>query len=146
MNLLVHRISRHPAVLKDRDFSSWSLKGELETGMTVLSGVGEYSIVRVERGEQDHLALVYTVDWSPHYTVGYRWWLVRSGRNWRVFDWERLDYEQSLAHTWAVRERIDEDANWYNYNTLRDALDEAENDTGGANWRASRETARTWRV
>jgi Flp pilus assembly protein TadD len=137
MNLLVHRISRHPAVLKDRDFSSWSLKGELETGMTVLSGVGEYSIVRVERGEQEHLALVYAVDWSPHYTVGYRWWLVRSGRNWRVFDWERLDYEQSLAHTWAVRERIDEDANWYNYNTLRDALDEAESDPGGGNGRAN---------
>ncbi|MCI0358163.1 MAG: hypothetical protein L0211_06755 [Planctomycetaceae bacterium] len=133
LNLLVHRISRHPAVRGERSFSSWGLKNELQTGLSTLGYVGDYSIVRVERGERDDLALVYTVDCSPLATAC-RWWLARSGRNWRLFDWERLDYEQSTAHRWAIRDKLYSDSNSYNYNIFRNALDDSDQLPAGVNW------------
>src|SRR4029453_2505758 len=65
LNLLVHRISHHPSVRGDRTFSSWGVKNELQTGINMLGYVGEFSIVRVERGERGDLALVYPVDSGP---------------------------------------------------------------------------------
>jgi hypothetical protein len=131
LNLLVHRISQHPQVRGNRDFSSWSIKSELEVGLAPFSQVGEFSIVRVERGNREDQVLLYTVDWDYSITTACRWWLVRHGRNWRLFDWERLDYEQSLAHTWAIRDSIHRDPLSYNYTVLRGAVDAASSLPGG---------------
>ncbi len=131
LNLLVRRISQHPQVRDDRNFSPWAVKAELEAGLTPFAQVGEFSIVRVERGQHRDQALVYTVDWDHSLATACRWWLVRDGRNWRIFDWERLDLEQSLAHTWAIRDAVNEDPHAYNYTVLRGAIDSTPHVPGG---------------
>jgi tetratricopeptide (TPR) repeat protein len=109
------------------------LRRQLEQGISGPSQVGEFSIIRVERGNRPDLALLYTVDWSPRFTTACRWWLVRNGRNWRLFDWERLDYEQSLAFGWAVQDTINSDPNSYNYTALRNAIQSNHRQQGGVN-------------
>jgi len=134
LNLMVRRISQHPLVREDRDFSAWTVKSELESGLSPFEQVGEFSIVRVERAEREGLAVLYTVDWDYSLATACRWWLVRDGRNWKLFDWERLDYEQSLAHTWAIRDAIQRDTNSYNYTVLRGAIDSTPQVPGGRVW------------
>jgi tetratricopeptide (TPR) repeat protein len=134
LNLLVRRISQHPLVRSDRSFSPWRVKSELEAGLSPFQQVGEFSIVRVEKGQTDDLAVVYTVDWDYSLATACRWWLVRDGRNWRLFDWERLDLEQSLAHTWAIRGAIAKDPHQYNYTVLRGAIDSTPHVPGGRTW------------
>ena len=90
--------------------------------------------MRVEKGQTDDLAVVYTVDWDYSLATACRWWLVRDGRNWRLFDWERLDLEQSLAHTWAIRDAIAKDPHQYNYTVLRGAIDSTPHVPGGRTW------------
>lgn len=142
LNLLVRRISRHPLVRDDRSFSPSTVKRELEEGLTTpVERMGEVSIVRVERGERDDLALVYAVDWDYGSATASRWWLVRHGRNWRLFDWERLDFEQSLAERWANRDAIYDDPQRYNYTVLREAIDATPDAQGGRSSGQSRPTA-----
>ncbi len=123
LNALIRRITRHPAARTDRSLAMWTLKNDLQIGLEPAEGTSEMSIVRVERGRRPDQVLVYAVE-SSYYSVGaYRWWLVRSGRNWRVCDYERLDHGQSLAAGWALRGAIERDASKYNYHGLYDAID-----------------------
>jgi hypothetical protein len=123
LNALIRRITRHPAARSDRSLAMWTLKSDLQVGLEPTQGTGEMSIVCVERGRRPDQVLVYAVE-SSYYSVGaYRWWLVRSGRNWRVCDYERLDHGQSLAASWALRGAIERDPSKYNYHGLYDSID-----------------------
>jgi tetratricopeptide (TPR) repeat protein len=120
---LVRRIGRHPAARSDRSLALWTLKAELQTSLETPASLGEISIVRVERGRRPDQVLVYTVESDYFQTSVFRWWLVQTGRNWRVFDYERLDHGQSLAAGWALRGAIDRDPHRYNYYSLQTALE-----------------------
>jgi tetratricopeptide (TPR) repeat protein len=124
LNLLVRRIGRHPSVSGNGLFQAWSLKNELSSSLEVPTGHGEMSIVRFERGPRRDEALVYTVEAGHVATAAYRWWLVRAGRNWKLFDYERTDDGQSLAQRWAIHDQIQRDPYGYTYNRLQDAIAE----------------------
>jgi hypothetical protein len=128
LNLLVQRIAAHPVAQADSAFRSSRIKSRLEYELIAPELSGRLSILRVERGKRDDHLLVYTLDEgfdAQLYT--YRWWLARSGRQWRLFDYDRIDYGQSLAAGWAMQEQIEADPHQYNYTQLYEAIDAASN-------------------
>jgi hypothetical protein len=131
INQLVRRIGRHPAARSDPAIMSWTLKTDLQSGLVSPTGLGEQRIVRVERGRREDQVLVYTVEGNYYQTCAFRWWLARSGRNWRVVDYERLDHGQSLAESWAVRGAIDRDPNKWSYYTQQTMLENVDSGIRG---------------
>ncbi|MCU0876235.1 MAG: hypothetical protein MUF06_00380 [Pirellulaceae bacterium] len=124
LNLLVQRIAAHPVAQADRSFRSSRIKSRLDYELTPLELAGRLSILRVERGKRDDHLLVYTLDEGyDEQLYVYRWWLARSGRQWRLFDYDRIDYGQSLAGSWAMSDAIAADPNQYNYTRLYEAID-----------------------
>ena len=131
INQMVRRIGRHPAARSDPALYSWTLKSELQSGLESPTGLGEQTIVRVERGRREDQALVYTVEGNYYQTCAFRWWLARNGRNWRVVDYERLDHGQTLAEAWAVRGAIERDPNKFSYYSQQTTLGNVDNTLGG---------------
>jgi hypothetical protein len=125
LNLLVQRIAAHPAVRDDGSFNRSWIKSRLEYELTSPELAGSLSILRVERGNRDDQLLVYTLDEGYGELYTFRWWLARSGRQWRLFDYDRIDYGQSLAAGWALSEAIVDDPYQYNYTRLYEAIDSA---------------------
>jgi hypothetical protein len=124
LNLLVQRIAAHPLSQADPAFDSSYIKSRLEYELSPLELAGRLSILRVERGDRDDHLLVYTLDEGyDDQLYAYRWWLARSGRQWRLFDFDRIDYGQSLAAGWALAEAVEDDPQQYNYTRLYDAID-----------------------
>ncbi|MEX2172839.1 MAG: hypothetical protein WD872_00670 [Pirellulaceae bacterium] len=116
LDLMVRRIRQHPSL--ESGSGAWKLKTELAYLLETPEGYTDFSIVRVERGQRQDQALVYVVQSDYNQMAAFRYWLQRSGRNWKLFDYERLNRAHSHAADWAVRDAVAAHPDGYNYHKL----------------------------
>ncbi len=56
----------------------------------------------VTPGSSDNEAIAYVIAWENDWIVEMRWWLVKKGTSWRIFDWESLQVGNRFSRRHAA--------------------------------------------
>lgn len=125
------RASLHPAA---KDFDRLELEEQLEYDLDGPLGWMDFSIVHVARGKVAGEALVYVVlsnDGSS--PTPFRWWLSRSGRAWKICDWEMIELGYSESSRWVLTQELDDDPKNSDYWLVSSAIERSYDEVKGGN-------------
>ena len=102
-SLFLREMYASPSSSQLHDYSRHDLLRQVEKDVQVPRGWIRYHITHVTQPHGNDKAIVYAHMFQDgDYSNPVRLWLVRDGSDWKLFDWEQVEFGLRESHRWAI--------------------------------------------
>ncbi len=106
-------------------FEKIQVEFSIEEGLEIPAVWDRYEITHVQPSDDGRESLVYAYLWSGEECWEMRFWLVRDGGRWKLYDWEFLEDGYRSTSDWAIQIAHDDDPWSDNHIVVMDDVSES---------------------